>query len=113
MRTKTNNIMKKANVLKNNLQFYISHNEVVYQVNDELMEVANEKEEMNRITLLNYLNATSTIEVFCKDHRFVKESFQDLNDWSQKDDVLFFLQTKGVLICVTRKEALVNELIAE
>ena len=66
MRTKTNNIMKKANVLKNNLQFYISHNEVVYQVNDELMEVANEKEEMNRITLLNYLNATSTIEVFCK-----------------------------------------------
>lgn len=104
--------MKKAVVSKEKLHNYISRNEVVYQAFGELMEVSNDKEEGNRMNLLKYLNSASSINVYEKDHWYIKEEFQDINDWSKKDDVLFLLETIGVIICITRKEALENKLIA-
>lgn len=104
--------MKKIFVSKEKLHNFISKNEVVFQVFGELVEVANDKEEKNRMNLLNNLASSSSIEVYEKDHWYIKEEFQDINDWSKKDDVLFLLEKIGVLVCITRKEAIENKLIA-
>ena len=104
--------MKKIVVSKEKLQNYILNNEAVFQVFGELMEVANDNEEENRLNLLDYLNSASSIEIYEKGHWYIKDEFQDINDWSQKDDVLLLLETIGVLVCITRKDALNNGLIA-
>lgn len=104
--------MNIVNNIKEHLRDYIVNNEVVFQACGELIEVANELEEVNRKNLLDDLNRTSKIEVYEKDSLFIKDDFLELNDWSFRDDVLFLLQTVGVLICIARKEVLNNGLIA-
>lgn len=98
--------------LKENLKKYIEANEVVFQAFGDLMEISNDCNAENKKNLIKYLNETSSIEIYEKDHPYISEEFQELNDWSQKEDVLFFLTPIGVLICITKKEALENKLIA-
>ena len=101
-----------ANNIKENLRAYIIKNEVVFQAFGDLVEVANEVEKENREKLLAYFDDASSVEVYPKGHWFIKDEFADLDGWATEDDVMFLLQNMGVLICITRKEALNNELIA-
>ena len=101
-----------ANNIKENLRAYIIKNEVVFQAFGDLVEVANEVEKENREELLAYFDDASSVEVYPKGHWFIKDEFADLDGWATEDDVMFLLQNMGVLICITRKEALNNELIA-
>ena len=77
-----------------------------------LVEVANEAENENREALLAYFDDASSDEVYQKGHWFIKDEFADLDGWATDDDVMFLLQNIGVLICVPKKLALDNNLIA-
>lgn len=98
--------------LKESLQQYIEQNEVVYQASGDLVEVANESNKENRDNLLRYLRSAYIVDIFKKNDQLVKNNFQELNDWCVDDDVLFFLYPIGVLVCVTKNEAVKNNLIA-
>lgn len=104
--------MNFENNIKENLRAYITNNEVVFQAFGNLVEVANEAEKENREELLAYFDDASSVEVYHKGHWFVKDEFADLDGWATDDDVLFLLQNIGVLICVPKKLALDNNLIA-
>lgn len=82
---------------------YIVTNEVVYQELEGLVEVSNDKEIENRDQLKEYLLKTSTIETYSKGHWLIKDDFEELDNWSKEDDVLFLLQPIGVLICIPQK----------
>ena len=103
--------MIERNVSREKLLRYVENEEVVYQIVNELMNVSNGTEEENRETLLTKLQNADIVEVYEKDDSDIKEIFPDLNDWSTKDDTLFFLVGLGVLICISKKEALQNNLI--
>ena len=99
-------------IAKDTLREYVMRNEVVFQAFGNLVEVANEAEKENREELLAYFDDGSSVEVYQKGHWFVKVEIADLDGWATDDDVLFLLQNIGVLICVRKKEALNNKLIA-
>ena len=99
-------------IAKETLREYVMRNEVVFQAFGNLVEVANEAEKENREELLAYFDDASSVEVYQKGHWFIKYEFADLDGWATDDDVLFLLQNIGVLICVPKKEALNNKLIA-
>lgn len=52
------------------------------------------------------------VEVYTKHDRWEKDGWSELADWSTDDDVLFLLDGVGVMICIPKKEALANNLIA-
>lgn len=104
--------MKIAENIKEKLCEYIKQNEVVFQAFGNLVEVANENEKENKEELLAFFKDSSSVEVFNKGHWFIKDDFADLNSWAQENDVLFLLQNIGVLICVNKRDALTNKLIA-
>ena len=99
-------------IAKDTLREYVKRNEVVFQTFDGLIEVANEAEKENREELLAYFDKASSVEVYQKGHRFIKDEFADLDGWATDDDVMFLLQNIGVLICVPKQQAIVNKLIA-
>ena len=93
-------------IAKDTLREYVKENEVVFQAFGSLVEVANEVEKENREELLSYFDIASSVEVYQKGHRFIKDEFADLNEWATEDDVLFLLQNIGVLICVQKKNGI-------
>ena len=99
-------------IAKETLREYVMRNEVVFQAFGDLVEVANEAEKENREELLAYFDDASSVEVYQKGHWFIKDEFADLDGWATDDDVLFLLQNIGVLICISKKDALNNEIIA-
>ena len=99
-------------IAKDTLREYVMRNEVVFQAFGNLVEVANEAEKENREELLAYFDDASSVEVHQKGHWFIKDEFADLDGWATDDDVLFLLQNIGVLICISKKDALNNEIIA-
>lgn len=92
---------------------YVATEEVVYQEFEGLVEVSNDNEVENRDQLKEYLSKTSTIETYNKGHWFIKDDFEELDNWSKEDDVLFLLQPIGVLICIPQKSVVENNLINE
>lgn len=101
-----------SDILKSNLQNYIANNEVMFQSYGELMELANAEEKENRDILLSYFPLVSSIEVYSKGHGFIKDEFAEIDSWATEDDLLFLLQNIGVLICIPKKEAEANNLLA-
>lgn len=99
-------------IAKDTLREYVMRNEVEFQAFGNLVEVANEAEKENREELLAYFDDASSVEVYQKGYLFIKDEFADLDGWATDDDVLFLLQNIGVLICVPKKLALDNNLIA-
>ena len=99
-------------IAKGTLREYVMRNEVVFQAFGNLVEVANEAEKENREELLAYFDDASSVEVYQKGHWFIKDEFADLDGWATDDDVMFLLQNIGVLICISKKDALNNEIIA-
>lgn len=97
-------------MLKDNLQQYIKDNEVVYQEYEGLIEVSNVVETENRDNLLKALNTNPVVQTYKKDDQFIAEDFQELNNWSKEDDVLFLLSPVGILICIPQKEVEANGL---
>lgn len=91
---------------------YISTNEVVYQICGELMEVANDNNCYNRNVILDLLAHDSSIELINRNECGTQESFYDLINWSTKDDVMFYVQERGLLICIPQKNAIESKLIA-
>ena len=99
-------------IAKDTLREYVMRNEVVFQAFGNLVEVANEAEKENREELLAYFDDASSVEVYQKGHWFIKDEFADLDRWATDDDVMLLLQNIGVLICISKKDALNNEIIA-
>ena len=99
-------------IAKDTLREYVMRNEVEFQAFGNLVEVANEAEKENREELLAYFDDASSVEVYQKGHWFIKDEFADLDGWATDDDVMFLLQNIGVLICISKKDALNNEIIA-
>lgn len=95
------------------LRTYIESNEVVYQFCGELMSVSNDTEKENKETLLGYFYKAHRVEVYTKQDRWAQDGWPELVDWSTDDDVLFLLDGVGVMICIPKKEAIKNHLIAE
>lgn len=91
---------------------YIKSKEVVYQAYGDLIEVANDDNLANRNEIVDLFNIAESIEVYHKDDAFIQEPFEDMNNWATNDDVLFLLLNIGVLICVPKREALGNILMA-
>lgn len=96
----------------NMLRDYVKQNEVVFQAIDSLVNVSNDSEKENRKELLSYLNDASGVEAFSKGHSAIKNDFPELAEWATEDDVLFLLRGVGVLICVPKRMAADNILIA-
>lgn len=99
-------------ITKDTLREYVKENEVVYQFCGELMEVSNDIEKENKETLLGYFRRANCVEVYTKHDSLAKKGWTELADWSTDDDVLFLLDGVGVLICIPKKEATANNLIA-
>lgn len=97
-------------MLKDKLQQYIKGNEVVYQKFNGLIEVSNIVETENRENLLKVFDTNPVVQIYKKDDQFIAEDFQELNDWSKEDDVLFLLSPAGILICIPQKEVEANDL---
>ena len=95
----------------NILRRYIEQNEVVYQFCGELMEVSNDKEKVNKETLLGYFRRANCVEIYTKHDSFVANNWPELSSWSTDDDVLFLLDGVGVMICIPKKKAIANNLI--
>ena len=76
-------------IAKDSLREYVKRNEVVFQAFGDLVEVANEAEMENREELLAYFDDASSVEVYPKGHKFIKDEFADLDGWATDDDVLF------------------------
>ena len=103
--------MIEHNVSKEKLLHYVETEEVVYQIVDELINVSNDENKEYKESLLAELAAANIVDVYEKDDSEIKEEFPDLNDWSTEDDALFFLVDLGVLICISKKDALFHHLI--
>lgn len=73
------------------LREYVKENEVVYQAFGNLVEVANKAEKENHKELLAYFDDASSVEVYQKGHRFIKDEFADLDRWATDDDVMFLI----------------------
>lgn len=86
--------MKVTTDIKEKLQYYINNNEDVYQFCDELVEMSNDAMLKNKEELLDYFKRANQILVYAD------------------DDVLFLLYGLEVLICIQRKSAFDNNLIA-
>lgn len=86
--------MKVTTDIKEKLQYYINNNEDVYQFCDELVEMSNDAMQKNKEELLDYFKRANQILVYAD------------------DDVLFLLYGLEVLICIQRKSAFDNYLIA-
>ena len=95
------------------LQKYVQNNEVVWQFCGDLVEVANDNEKENKDKLLGYFNKANCIEVYDKYNSFIKDGWSELVDWCTADDVLFLLESIGVLICVPKASAIETNLITE
>lgn len=95
----------------NILRRYIEQNEVVYQFCGELMEVSNDKEKVNKETLLGYFRGANRVEIYTKHDSVVANNWTELSSWSTDDDVLFLLDGGGVMICIPKKKAIANNLI--
>lgn len=98
--------------MKEKLTNYIESNEVVYQVCGELIEVSNDENQDNRQALLEHLTNASNIVVYEKGKPFIHNAFEDLDNWSTSDDVLFLLETVGVLLCMPQSDAIEQGLIS-
>lgn len=96
----------------NKLRDYEKQNEVVFQAIDSLVNVSNDSEKENREELLSCLNDAAGVEAFSKGHSAIKNDFSELDGWATEDDVLFLLRDVGVLICVPKRLAADNKLIA-
>lgn len=94
-----------------NLTNYIEHNEVVYQVCGELVELSNSDNSDNHASLLNYLRHASGMEEYTKGYSFIREAFEEIDNWSTEDDALLLLETIGVVVCIPRKLAIDNQII--
>lgn len=95
-----------------NLKNYAISNCVVYQAYGDLIEVADDVHTDERISLLGHFDKASSVEVYKKGDSFIQEPFEDLDKWSTEEDILFLLETIGVLICIPKKEALSNNIIS-
>ena len=84
-------------IAKDTLREYVKRNEVVFQAFGNLVEVANEAEKENREELLAYFDDASSVEVYQKGHRFIKDEFADLDGWATEDDVMFLLQKFAIV----------------
>ena len=102
-----------SKITADTLRTYVEANEVVYQFCGELIEVSNRTEKMNMETLLGYFHKSHSVEVYTKHDRWAKDGWPELVDWSTENDVLFLLGGVGVMICIPKKEAVKNHLIAE
>lgn len=71
------------------LREYVKENEVVYQAFGNLVEVANKAEKENHKELLSYFDDASSMEIYQKGHRFIKNEFADLDEWATEDEVIF------------------------
>ena len=98
-------------ISKDKILRYVSSNEVVFQFIDGMIEVANNEEQINQEKLLSLLRHDTIVNVYEKDDDVVRENFYDLNCWSQKNDLLFYLVDLGILICITKESAIDNQLI--
>lgn len=96
----------------NMLRDYVKQNEVVFQAIDSLVNVSNDSEKENREELLSYLSDAAGVEAFSKGHCSIKNDFPELAEWATEEDVLFLLRGVGVLICVPKRMAADNNLIA-
>lgn len=105
--------MKLSQNIIEKLRQYVEKNEVVYQVYEELVEISNDQNTDNRKALLDYFNHASSVEVYEKGATYLHEPFEDLDEWATPKDVLFLLETIGVVICVPHQEAIEQELISE
>lgn len=104
--------MKVTTDIKEKLQHYISNNKVVYQFYSEPIEISNETIQKSKNALLVSFNKANLIKRYGKHNSFVKDGWSELTERSADDDVLFLLDGVGVLICIPRKSALDNNLIA-
>ena len=102
-----------TNIKADILQKYVEANEVVFQFCGELMNISNDAEKENKETLLGFFYRANRVEVYTKQDRWAKDGWPELADWSTDDDVLFLLDGVGVMICIPKKDALDNHLIAE
>lgn len=103
--------MKLTTNIKDKLQYYINNNEVVYQFCGEVVKTSNETTQKNKKELLGYFKRANLILVYDKNSNFVRGGWPKLTDRATDDDVLFLLDGVGVLICISPKEALANNLI--
>lgn len=103
--------MKLITDIKEKLQYYINNNEVVYQFCGELVEISNETMQKNKNALLDSFNRANLIEMCGKHNSSTKDGWPELTEWATDDDVLFLLDSIGVLICIPQKVALDNNLI--
>lgn len=104
--------MKLITDIKEKLQYYINNKEVVYQFCGELIDISNETMQKNKNALLDSFNRANLIEIYGKHNSFVGNGLSKLTEWSTDNDVLFLLDGIGVLICISKKSALDNNLIA-
>ncbi len=100
-----------SKIIADVLRTYVESNEVVYQFCGELMNVSNDNEKENKESLLKYFRRANRVEVYTKHDRWAKDGWPELADWSMDDDVLFLLDGVGVMICISKKEAIANNLI--
>ncbi len=100
-----------SKIIADVLRTYVESNEVVYQFCGELMNVSNDNEKENKESLLKYFRRANRVEVYTKHDRWAKDGWPELTDWSMDDDVLFLLDGVGVMICISKKEAIANNLI--
>ena len=103
--------MKNPTVSINDLNTYITHNEVIYQACGELVELSNDDNQENRQTLLTYLTQASSVEVYEKGDSFIHEPFEELDDWATETDYLLLLQIIGVLICIPKDSAIEAKIV--
>lgn len=71
--------MKTSQDIKERLEYYVANHEVVYQEVDDLIEVSNDKEIVNRKNLMDKFVDVLGVEVYTKGHRFIKDDYTDLD----------------------------------
>ncbi|OQC18135.1 MAG: hypothetical protein BWX72_00251 [Firmicutes bacterium ADurb.Bin080] len=95
------------------LSEYVENNEVVYQFCGELVEVSNDENPNNRLTLVESLAKVSNVGVYNKGTSDIHESFEELDDWSTENDCLFLLVPVGLLLCIPKTIAIDANLLIE
>lgn len=103
--------MKLDNKEIDNLIAYIEQNEVIYQAIGGMVEISNNDNMESRQSLIDSLSQASSVEVYNKGASFIHEPFEELDNWSTEDDLLFLLEVTGILMCIPRKYAIENKLI--
>lgn len=110
---KKTNYMRQNQNIKEILNNYLEKNEVVYQVCGELIEVSNNENSGNRKALIGYFRNASNVTLYEKGALFIHDVFNTLDEWSTVDDVLFLLESVGVLLCIPRRIAMEEGMIIE